>query len=86
MKTICVASPSPASGLAPARRAAPSEPLAVLAARAACALEQSVERFVRASDQNLGHLEVQAAQDIQALLGHATERAAQAKADATPPV
>ena len=86
MKTICVASPSPASGLAPARRAAPSEPLAVLAARAACALEQSVERFVRASDQNLGHLEVQAAQDIQALLRHATERAAQAKADATPPV
>ena len=69
-----------------ARSGASSEPLAVRAARAACALELSVERFVRASDQNLGHLEVQAAQDVQALLRHATERAAQAKADATPPV
>ena len=39
-----------------------------------------------ASDQNLGHLEVQAVQDVQALLRHATERAAQTKADATPPV
>jgi hypothetical protein len=86
MKTICVESRSLASVLSQTRRESPCEPLAVQAARAACALEQTVERFVRASDQNLGHLEVQAAQDVQGLLRHATERAAQAKADATPPV
>jgi hypothetical protein len=62
------------------------EPLAVLAARTGCALEQSVQRFVAAGDQNLGHLEDQAARDVQALLREATQRAAQAKADATPPV
>jgi hypothetical protein len=52
-----------------------SEPLAVLAAQAACALEISIERLVVASDQTLGHLEVQA-----------VERGAQAKADGTPPI
>jgi hypothetical protein len=62
------------------------EPLAVLAARAACALEQSIQRLVLTSDQNLGHLEVQAAQDVQELLRQAIERGAQAKADATPPL
>lgn len=46
------------------------EPLAVLAARAACALEHSIQRLVVGSDQNLGHLEVQAAQDVQELLRH----------------
>lgn len=63
-----------------------TEPLAVLAARAACALEQSLQRLVLASDQNLGHLEIQAAHDVQELLRQAIERGAQAKADATPPV
>ena len=62
------------------------EPLAVLAARAACALEHSIQRLVLASDQNLGHLEIQAAQDVQELLRQTIERGAQAKADATPPV
>ena len=62
------------------------EPLAVLAARAACALEQSIQRLVLASNQNLGHLEAQAAHDVQELLRQAIERGAQAKADATPPV
>jgi hypothetical protein len=38
------------------------------------------------SDQNLGHLEVQAAQDVKELLRQTIERGAQAKADATPPV
>jgi transposase len=65
---------------------ASSEPLAVLAARAACALEQSILRLVVGSDQNLGHLELQAAQDVQALLRQAIQRGAQAKADATPPI
>lgn len=63
----------------------PSEPLAVLAARAACALEHSIHRFVLADDQDLGHLERQAAHDVKELLRQATERAAQAKADGVPP-
>jgi len=58
----------------------------VLAARAACTLEQSIQRLVLASDQNLGHLERQAAQDVQELLRQSVQRGAQAKADATPPV
>lgn len=62
-----------------------SEPLAVLAARTACALEKSIEGLVRASDQHLGHLEVQAARDVQELLRQALERGAQAKADACSP-
>jgi hypothetical protein len=32
-----------------------SEPLAVLAAHAACARGHSIQRFTLASDQNLGH-------------------------------
>jgi len=63
-----------------------SDPLAVLAARAGCALEQSIQRCTLASDQNLGHLEVQAARDIQELLRAAMERGAQAKADTAPPL
>jgi len=63
-----------------------TEPLAVLAARAACALERSIQRLVLANDQNLGHLEVQAAHDVRELLRQAIQRGAQARADATPPV
>src|SRR5580658_105401 len=63
-----------------------SDPLAVLAARAGCALEQSIQRCTLASDQNLGHLEVQAARDVQELLRAAMERGAQAKADGAPPL
>jgi hypothetical protein len=62
------------------------EPLAVLAARAGCALEQSIQRCSQAGDQNLGHLEIQVAQDVQELLRAALERGAQAKADGTPPL
>lgn len=61
------------------------EALAVLAARAAGAWDRSIQRLVQANDQNLGHLETQAAHDVQELLRHAVERGAQAKADATPP-
>ena len=63
-----------------------SEPLAVLAARAGCALEHSIERCTLDSDQTLGHLERQASRDVQDLLRAALERGAQAKADATPPL
>lgn len=62
------------------------EPLAILAARAACALERSIEGLVMASDQNLGHLEAQVARDVRELQRQAVERGAQAKADGTPPV
>jgi hypothetical protein len=64
----------------------PDEPLAVVAARAAVALEKSIQRLVVASEENLGHLERQAAQDVQTLLRQAVQRGAQAKADATPPI
>ena len=60
------------------------EALAVLAARTAVALETSLTRFLAAADQNLGHLETQATHDVQELLRTTTQRAAQAKADATP--
>ena len=58
----------------------------MLAARAGCALEHSIERCTLDSDQTLGHLEVQAARDVQDLLRAAMERGARAKADATPPL
>lgn len=61
------------------------EALCITAARTACALDESIRRFAVASDENLGHLEVQAAQEVQQLLREATQRGAQAKADATPP-
>jgi len=80
MKTTCLES---VTAIVPS--ALSPEPLAVLAARAACALEQSIQSLVLASDQNLGHLEVRAAQDVQELLRQAIERGAQAKAEATPP-
>lgn len=59
--------------------------LTVTAARLAASLQQCIASFVGASDQNLGHLETQVAQQAQELLRHATETAAQQKADTTPP-
>jgi hypothetical protein len=85
VKTTCYETTCQESVIPSMRTVPTSEPLAVLAARAACALEESIQRMVLASDQNLGHLEVQAAHDVQELLRQATERGAQAKADATPP-
>ena len=61
------------------------EALTLTAARLAVALTDTVGRFVQASDQNLGHVETQVAQQAQELLRQATETAAQQKADATPP-
>lgn len=81
MTTTCLESVS--SDFAPASA---REPLAVLAARVACALEKSIQRLVLASDQNLGHLEKQAQHDVQELLRQSVERGAQAKADTTPPL
>jgi len=61
------------------------ETLTLTAAHLAVRLQESIGGFVRASDQNLGHLETQVAQQAQELLRQAAETAAQQKADATPP-
>ena len=63
----------------------PSESLTVRAARLADALEQSVRDFVVANDQNLGDIELQVERQSRELQRLATEKAAQAKADVTPP-
>ena len=63
-----------------------AESLAVRAARLADALEQEVRGFLAATDQNLGDIEVQIERESRELLRAAAERAAQKKADLTPPV
>jgi hypothetical protein len=62
------------------------EPLGVVAARSAFALEKAIAAMVLSSDQNLGHLEQQAARDVEELQRQTVERGAQAKADNTPPL
>jgi hypothetical protein len=64
----------------------PLESLTVRAARLADCLEQSVRDFIMASDQNLGDIELQVERQSRELQRQATEKAAQAKADATPAV
>ena len=81
MKATCLESASSSVGSAEVC----AEPLAVLAAGAAVALEHSIHGLVAARDRNLGHLEIQVAHDVQELLRQALPRGAQAKADATPP-
>ena len=83
--TVSTATPALAPARTPAPPAPAPEPLAVLAARLAVTLEASVTRFLHAADQNLGHLETQTLHDVQDLQRQTTQRAAQAKADATPP-
>jgi hypothetical protein len=63
-----------------------SESLAVTAVRLAESLAQDVRDFLVASDQNLGDIEVQIEQRSRELLRLAAEKAAQKKADLTPPV
>jgi hypothetical protein len=60
--------------------------LAATAARLADVLEQDVRDFLLASDQNLGDIEVQLEQQSRELLRVAAQKAAQKKADVTPPV
>jgi hypothetical protein len=67
-------------------RSAVAESLGVKAARLADLLEENVRAFVRASDENLGDIELQVEQESRELLRAATERAAQKKAEVTPPV
>jgi hypothetical protein len=63
----------------------PVESLGVTAARLADKLEQQVQEFVGASDENLGDLELELEQQSRELLRVAAEKAAQKKAEATPP-
>lgn len=65
---------------------ASAESLAVTAARLADTLEQGVRDFLAAEDQNLGDIEVRIEQQSRELLRVAAEKAAQKKADLTPPV
>ncbi len=64
----------------------PLESLAVQAARLADALEQDVREFLMVRNQTLGDIEVQIEQQSRELLRAAAEKAAQKKADVTPPV
>ena len=61
------------------------EGLGVTAARLAARLEQNVHDFIVASDQNLGNIEMQIEQQSRELQRQATEKAAQKKAEVTPP-
>lgn len=63
-----------------------SESLAVSAARLADSLEKGVRDFVVATDQNLGDIEVQIERQSREVLRQATEKAAQKKAEVTPPI
>ena len=63
-----------------------AETLTVKAARLADSLEQGVRDFLASSDQNLGDIEIQIEQQSRELLCAAAEKAAQKKADATPPL
>ena len=80
MKTTCLSAPVCSCG----RPHGPAS-LPVVAAELAVNLEAAVQQFVAASDQNLGHLEVEVQRQTQELQRRALEAAAQAKADATPP-
>src|SRR5882724_604851 len=64
----------------------PMESLAVQAARLADTLEQDVREFLMVGNQTLGDIEVQIEQQSRELLRGAAEKAAQKKADVTPPV
>ena len=80
MKDLCCES----AGRATLSASTP-EPLTLTAACLGSTLVAEVARFLRASDQNLGHLEAQVAKDAQELLRQAVETGAQQKADATGP-
>src|SRR5580693_10717856 len=64
----------------------PSESLSVKAARLADCLEEEIRSFIVASGQNLGDIELGLEQQSRELLRAAAEKAAQEKADLTPPV
>ena len=60
--------------------------MSVKAARLADSLEEQIRLFVNSGDQNLGDIEMELEQQSRELLRQAAEKAAQKKADLTPPV
>jgi hypothetical protein len=80
MKTSCC---EPAREVA--RPVAPTRRLGVTAACLAARIEDRIEAFACAQEENLGHLESQLAADGQELLRQAAEAGAQKRAEATPP-
>jgi hypothetical protein len=65
---------------------AAAESLGIKAARLADVLEDEVRAFVASKNENLGDIEVRIEQQSRELLRAATEKAAQNKADLSPPV
>jgi hypothetical protein len=63
-----------------------SESLTLKAVRLAEGLEQSVKQLIVGGDQNLGDMELEIERQSREFQRAATEKAAQAKADVTPPV
>jgi hypothetical protein len=63
-----------------------SESLTLKAVKLAEGLEQSVKRLIAGADQNLGDLELEVERQSREFQRAATEKAAQTKADSTPPV
>jgi len=63
-----------------------TEGLSQTASSVASALEERLAQFMSADDQNLGHLEVQIAQETRELMRQAAQSGAQRKAEATPPL
>jgi len=62
------------------------ESLSVKAARLADGLEQGIRQFIASEEQNLGDIELELERQSRELLRQATEKAAQKKADLTPPL
>src|SRR5437762_4495687 len=63
-----------------------AEALAISAARLAVGLERSINQLYRATHQNHGSIELAVEKESRELLRQATEKAAQQKAEATPPI
>jgi hypothetical protein len=64
----------------------PSESLSVKAARLADGLERGIRQFLASEEQNLGDIELELERQSRQLLRQAAEKAAQKKADLTPPL
>jgi hypothetical protein len=62
-----------------------SESLSAKAARLAESLEQEIRQFIASEEQNLGDMEMELERQSRELLRQAAEKAAQKKADLTPP-
>jgi hypothetical protein len=76
----------PVNKSCPVHRTELSESLSVKAARLAESLEQEIRQFIASEEQNLGDIEMELERQSRELLRQAAEKAAQKKADLTPPL